>query len=304
MRRVHPDDQLETRRFLRAAVAPDLPRDADGNSSLRELTLRLCAHDGSWSWFRVRASMLAAADGTVERYVGTLIEITEHKVAEDALRNLTRRLLRLQDDERRRISRELHDVTGQQLFALTVDAQRVRSELGSEISERVDSLLNEIVSLGDQVLREVRTLSYVLHPPLLDESGLAAAVRWYVTGFTERSGIAIDLDALEDVGRLSPDIETAFFRIVQEGLANVQRHSGSPDARIALSRSEDDVRMTISDHGTGIAEGIEAVSEMQFGVGIPGMRERVKLLDGTLEIDSSQGGTVVTVLAPIKEAVQ
>jgi PAS domain S-box-containing protein len=304
MHRIHPDDLAETRRFLRAALAPDLPRDADGNSALPELTLRLRTSDGRWPWFRVRASRLASADGATERYVGTLIEITEQKVAEDALRNLTRRLLKLQDDERRRISRELHDVTGQELFALTVDAERVRTELGPDISERVDDLLKEIVSLGDQVLREVRTLSYVLHPPMLDESGLAAAVRWYVNGFTERSGIAIELDALEDVGRLPPSIETAYFRIVQEALANVQRHSGSPDARITLSRSEHDVRMTISDHGTGIADGNEEIGETPFGVGIPGMRERVELLNGTLEIDSGTGGTVVTVLAPIKEAVR
>jgi PAS domain S-box-containing protein len=304
MHRIHPDDLAETRRFLRAALAANHPADADGNSALPELTLRLRAGDGRWPWFRVRASRLADADGTAERYVGTLIEITEQKVAEDALRNLTRRLLKLQDDERRRISRELHDVTGQELFALTVDAQRVREELGPEISERVDGLLREIVSLGDQVLREVRTLSYVLHPPLLDESGLAAAVRWYVNGFTERSGIAIELDALEDVGRLQPSIETAFFRIVQEGLANVQRHSGSSDARITLSRSEHDVRMTISDHGTGIADGDAEIGETPFGVGIPGMRERVELLNGTLEIDSGTDGTVVTVLAPIKEAVR
>ena len=190
------------------------------------------------------------------------------------------------------------------LFALTVDAQRVRSELGSEISERVDSLLNEIVSLGDQVLREVRTLSYVLHPPLLDESGLAAAVRWYVNGFTERSGIAIDLDALEDVGRLSPDIETAFFRIVQEGLANVQRHSGSPDARIALSRSEHDVRMTISDHGTGIAEGIEAVRRSSLASGSPACGSASSSLTEPCEIDSGPVAPSLPSLAPIKEAMQ
>jgi len=303
MHRIHPDDLAETRRFLRVALAANLPADADGNSALPELTLRLRAQDGRWCWFRVRASRSVGADGTAERYVGTLIEITEQKVAEDALRNLTRRLLKLQDEERRRISRELHDVTGQELFALTVDAQRVRNELGPEISERVDGLLREIVSLGDQVLREVRTLSYVLHPPMLDESGLAAAVRWYVNGFTERSGIAIELDDLEDVGRLPPSIETAFFRIVQEGLANVQRHSGSLDARIALSRSEHDVHMTISDHGTGIADGDNEVSEAPFGVGIPGMRERVRQLNGSLEITTSSSGTVVTVLAPISEAV-
>jgi len=301
--RVHPLDLIPTRRFLHAALAPELPLDAEGNSALPELNLRLRAQNGNWRWFRIRASRLADPDGTAECFVGTLTEITDHKVAEDAMRNLTRRLLQFQDEERRRISRELHDVTSQELFALTVDAQRVRAEIGPGISDRLDSLLNEIDSLGNQVLREVRTLSYLLHPPMLDEAGLAASVRWYVKGFTERSGIVIELDALDDIGRLSPDVETALFRVVQEGLTNVQRHSGSPTARIALTRSDHDVRLTISDRGAGIARWDDGGGETPLGVGIPGMRERVQQLGGDLEIASDPNGTVVTVRAPAEEVM-
>ena len=153
----------------------------------------------------------------------------------------------------------------------------------------------------DQCLSEMRTLSYLLHPPLLDEIGLEPALRWYVNGFTRRSSIAVSLHISEDVGRLSSDIETAFFRVIQESLGNVHRHSGSKTAAIKLRRAREGVVLTISDNGTGIdatSPGKSGETIRPPGVGIAGMSARLRQLGGKLEVRSSPRGTTIRAVVP------
>ncbi|HKQ88122.1 MAG TPA: sensor histidine kinase [Candidatus Acidoferrales bacterium] len=225
---------------------------------------------------------------------------TQLDQANDSLSDLTARLLQLQDEERRRIARDLHDSIGQTTAVLGVNLSRIESEM-----ERVVKAIS-IVKDSQQIVREtgdnVRTISYLLHPPLLDENGLASALPWYTEGFSGRSGIAVKLDLPEDIGRLSHDSEVAIFRVVQESLTNIHRHSGAACAHIRLSRSSAGLCVRIEDDGKGIpaARLHEMASAGTPGVGIRGMRERVRQLGGTLQIDSrgADKGTVVIVRLP------
>jgi signal transduction histidine kinase len=216
------------------------------------------------------------------------------------LRELSARLMQLQDDERRRIARELHDSVGQTLAALGMNLSLVRNDV--ERLAGVITALNDSENLIREMSSEVRTISHLLHPPLLDEAGLCSALRWYVDGFAQRSRIKVDLDLPEDFGRLPGEMETAIFRVVQESLTNIHRHSGSPLATIQLRQHGDQVAVDISDKGKGIPP--EKLQEMAAtgtpGVGIRGMRERLRQLGGTLEIESDRSGTVVTVRLPLE----
>ena len=218
-----------------------------------------------------------------------------------SLRELSARLMQLQDDERRRIARELHDSVGQTLAALAMNLALVRNDV--ERLARTAAALNDSESLVREMSSEVRTISHLLHPPLLDEAGLSSAIRWYVDGFAQRSRIKVDLDLPEDLERLSSEMETAIFRVVQECLTNIHRHSGSQVARIQIRRRHDQVLVQIADKGRGIP--LEKQEEMATngtpGVGIRGMRERLRQLGGTLEIASNGSGTVVTVSLPVAE---
>ncbi len=223
-------------------------------------------------------------------------------VANQNLRELSARLLQLQDEERRRIARELHDSVGQMLAALNMNLSAVRSDV-----ERLAKTANALVdseNLVQQMSTEVRTISHLLHPPLLDEAGLASALRWYVDGFAVRSKIRVDLDLPEDFGRLPRESETAIFRVVQECLTNIHRHSGSLIAKIRLRQRDAGVIVEIEDRGKGIP--LEKQQEMTAsgtpGVGIRGMRERIRQLGGTLEVNSNNSGTVVAVKLPVAEA--
>jgi signal transduction histidine kinase len=216
------------------------------------------------------------------------------------LGRLSGRLLLLQFEERRRIARDLHDSTGQDLVALATMLGQLRSSLPSS-QRKSRKLLSECKALGDRCIREVRTLSYVLHPPSLDQAGLAGAIRDYVRGFTERSGIHVGLELSADVGRMPRDVELALFRVVQESLANIQRHSGSHDATIRLDRAADLV-LEISDSGRAASASLPRHaprSPLQFGVGIQSMQERVNLIGGRLEIVSTTRGTTVRVTVPL-----
>jgi signal transduction histidine kinase len=219
------------------------------------------------------------------------------------LRELSARLMQLQDDERRRIARELHDSVGQTLAALGMNLSLVRNDV--ERLSSVISALNDSENLVREMSSEVRTISHLLHPPLLDEAGLCSALRWYVDGFAQRSGIKVDLDLPEDFGRLPAELETAIFRVIQESLTNIHRHSGSPLATIQL-RQRDQVFVEIADKGKGIPA--EKLQEMATsgtpGVGIRGMRERLRQLGGTLDIESGRSGTVVAVRLPLDAASQ
>jgi signal transduction histidine kinase len=231
---------------------------------------------------------------------GVTMDITDRRRAEQVLRQLTGRLLRLQDEERRRIARELHDVTAQNLVAIMSNFAYLR-RLRAELSERARGVLSETIALGEQVLQEIRTLSYVLHPPLLDQAGLVSALQWYADGFAKRSGIEGDLD-LAEVGRLPGEVENALFRVVQECLANVSRHSGSRTAGISLARDEALVVLRVEDEGRGMPEIADELTPdaRTLGVGIPGMRERLRQLGGELSIQSRPGGTVVTAIVSLE----
>jgi signal transduction histidine kinase len=217
------------------------------------------------------------------------------------LRDLSARLMQLQDDERRRIARELHDSVGQTLAALSMNLTTVRTDI--EQLARTAVALNDSESLVREMVTEVRTISHLLHPPLLDELGLASALRWYVGGFSQRSNIKVDLDMPEDFLRLTAEMETAIFRVVQECLTNIHRHSGSPVARIRLREREGHAQVEIEDKGKGIPP--KALQEMASagtpGVGIRGMQERIRQLGGTMEINSGPNGASVTVRLPVVE---
>ena len=219
--------------------------------------------------------------------------------ANNSLRELSARLLQLQDDERRRIARELHDSVGQLLVGLSMNISAVRSEI--ERLTKAAAALSDSEALVQEMSKEVRTISHLLHPPLLDEAGLVSAVRWYVDGFSQRSHIKVDLDIPDNFGRLSRELETAIFRVVQECLTNIHRHSESPVARIRFRNSDDEVSVEVKDKGKGIPP--EKQSAMAStgtpGVGVRGMRERLRQLGGDLEINSDHNGTVVTARLPV-----
>jgi signal transduction histidine kinase len=244
--------------------------------------------------------ILRKAQGELEARV--LERTADLDSANDNLRELSARLLQLQDDERRRIARELHDSVGQMLAALNMNLSSVRTDV--ERLAKTASALTDSENLVQQMSTEVRTISDLLHPPLLDEAGLASALRWYVDGFVLRSKIKVALDLPEDFGRLPRESETAIFRVVQECLTNIHRHSESPIARIRLRQHDDQVSVEIEDKGKGIPP--EKQEEMNSsgtpGVGIRGMRERLRQLGGTLEFRSNGSGTLVTVQLPLTES--
>ena len=219
------------------------------------------------------------------------------------LRELSARLLQLQDDERRRIARELHDSVGQMLAALSMNLSAVRSDV--ERLAETAAALQDSEGLVREMSSEVRTISHLLHPPLLDEAGLASALRWYVDGYAQRSGIKVDLDLPENMGRMRSELETAIFRVVQECLTNVHRHSGSQIAKIRLRMRERKILVEVEDEGKGIP--LEKREQMASagapGVGIRGMRERLRQLGGTLELHSSGRGTIVAAQLPLEDPV-
>lgn len=217
------------------------------------------------------------------------------------LRELSARLMQLQDDERRRIARELHDSVGQLLAALSMNLSAVRNDV--ERLTETAAMLSDSETLVQDMSAEVRTISHLLHPPLLDEAGLPSALRWYVEGFSQRSRIKVDLDLPGDFGRLPGEMETAIFRVVQECLTNIHRHSGSPVAKIRLRRHERDVVVQVEDKGRGIPpeKQEEMMTSGKVGLGVRGMRERIRQLGGTLEIESNSSGTMIEVQLPRTE---
>jgi two-component system, NarL family, sensor kinase len=245
-----------------------------------------------------RTSELTRANERLHR------EINRRMQTEDMLRKLSARILTLQDEERRRLGRELHDSAGQMLAALHINlgviAQRTQHDPG------LAAKVADTAALADQVISEIRTLSYLLHPPMLDEAGLASAVEWYVRGFSERSKIAVSININPALPRFPMEVETAIFRIIQESLVNIHRHSGSHTAFISLSASATGATLSIRDEGCGIAPDILknfAEGAANIGVGIGGMRERARQLGGSIEIRSADPGTRVEVHIPVPKSV-
>lgn len=221
-------------------------------------------------------------------------------VVNQNLRDLSGRLLQMRDDERRRIARELHDSVGQMLAALSMNLSAVRNDILQ--LAKTAATLTDSETLVQEMVTEVRTISHLLHPPLLDEAGLSSALRWYVDGFSQRSGIKVGLDMADDFRRLPIELETAVFRVVQESLTNIHRHSGSPTAKIRVRERDQDVQVEIEDSGKGIPP--EKRQQMAScgtpGVGIRGMQERLRQLGGTLQIESDGSGTLVMARLPIE----
>jgi two-component system, NarL family, sensor kinase len=225
------------------------------------------------------------------------------RVTETSLRQLSARLLQLQDEERRRIARDLHDVTGQKIAVLSMSLDRL-ARLAQGYKPEAQDSIKESRDIVSQIGEEIRTLSYILHPPLLDECGLASAVHWYAEGFEKRSGIKLEVDVDNDLPRLPADAETTLFRVVQESLTNVHRYSGSSEAKISITNDHGEVRLEVIDHGHGIEAG-KALEKLDgpapLGVGIPGMRERLHQLGGGLSVDFGTNGTRVVATLPIKK---
>jgi signal transduction histidine kinase len=237
------------------------------------------------------------------RFLSTELEAREHaersaRESEESLRRLTGRLLRLQDAERRKFSRELHDSLGQYLVG-------IKMNLELYANQRKDIHLQEALELLDQAITETRTISHLLHPPLLDEAGLSSAAKWFVEGFAERSRIEISVDLPDDVSQLSKPMALGLFRILQEGLTNIHRHANSSKAEVQLKLFSGEVVLKIRDYGKGISPDLLNVFKkagVKSGVGLAGMRERVRELGGQLTIQSCEPGTLISVAMPLSEA--
>jgi PAS domain S-box-containing protein len=216
----------------------------------------------------------------------------------EQLRELSNRLLQTQDDERRHIARELHDSAGQIIAALGMNLANINQRVSN--NPALAKALEDTQNLVQQLNREIRTTSYLLHPPLLDESGLSQAIQWYAQGLKDRSGLEIDLVVSEDFGRLPADLELSIFRIVQESLTNIHRHSGSKTGTIRLSRDTDRVSLQIQDYGKGLStEKLAEVKRNRAGIGLTGMRERVRHFNGRMDIQSNGSGTTVSIDLPL-----
>ena len=304
-----------------------------------EMEFPLRGADGVYRWFLTRANPVRDAQGNIWRWFGTNTNIHEQREithalqagqqqlnsvlaaltkandeletrvrertadlqrAEENLRALSGRLLQAQDDERRRIARELHDSAGQLLAALNMNLVPIQADAG-KLTPAAATAVNESIHLVEELSKELRTISHLLHPPMLDEAGLEFALQWYVEGFADRSNIDVDFHLAEDLGRLPRDMETAIFRLIQESLTNIHRHANSPVASLSVLRNaENQIVVEVRDEGKGMSTSVgNGHGPVKTGVGIQGMRERVRQLGGKLEIESSSAGTTVRAILPL-----
>lgn len=308
----YSEDELLRMNFQSITHPEDLPASLNlvsrliaGETRTVVMQKRYIRKSGEPVWVQNSGSVLSDGNGKVCGFVGLTEDITERKKAENGLQELSGRLLQSQDDERRKIARDLHDATGQNLVALSSTLGHLHGSIPSA-SRRLRKDILQCQELADLCIREVRTLSYVLHPPMLDEAGLEDAIQHYVGGFAERTGIKVKLEISPNFGRLPQEEEIALFRVTQESLVNVQRHSGSLSATILLDRTaKGGVVLQISDQGRGIqGNGKRSLKDACFagGVGIQSMRERMKQVRGHLEIDSSASGTTIRAMVAAHEA--
>ncbi|HYL62616.1 MAG TPA: PAS domain S-box protein [Candidatus Methylomirabilis sp.] len=292
LQHLHPEDRFLFAKLLERIVRD--PCDSEGD-------YRIVMRDGIIRYVHCVARPVFDASGHLLEFVGTAMDVSERKKTEQELRRLSGQLLRLHDEERRGIARDLHDSTGQGLVALETTLSQVQAHVSSS-NRTARKLISESIALAKECLREVRTLSYVLYPPMLEQAGLEDALRHFREGFVKRSGIQVQLEISPAFARLRRETELALFRIVQESLANIQRHAGSQTAEIRVDRQPGIVVLEVRDHGCGIS-GKEPRSDGEFpfsvGVGIASMQERIKQVGGRLEIKSGNSGTTVWAAVPV-----
>ncbi|MGA8271480.1 MAG: PAS domain S-box protein [Candidatus Sulfotelmatobacter sp.] len=312
---IHPDDQPVLLQAIREAVE---------TKSAFQLEHRVRRADGTLAWTYSRAVPLFNGSGEVMEWFGAASDVTARKDAEEKYRKLAEsldaevrarthdleeqsnqvrelswRLLRTQDDERRHIARELHDCVGQTLTVLDINLELFIQEAGSKLPE-VGTKIQEIQQTVQQLHREIRTTSYLLHPPLLDESGLYSAISWYLQGLLERSGLEVRLEISEELGRLPGDMELVIFRIMQECLTNIHRHSESKTASIRITRESKQITLDIRDQGKGMSPlRLAEIQSGRSGVGIRGIRERLRQFEGTMNLESDNSGTHVFATIPL-----
>ena len=317
---MHPDDQVTIPLLIQQAIA------GDGKYSV---LYRQCRSDGTFGWMEGKGQVFYDDAGRPTHMRGVCTDVTERKQVEDdirkerenlearidertsklnaanrSLRELSGRLMQIRDDESRRLARELHDSVGQLLAALSMNNSVVGGE-ANHLSPAAARAFAENVGLVSQISAEIRTISHLLHPPLLDEAGLASALRWYVEGFSERSGIRVDLEMSDELRRLPNEVEISIFRTVQECLTNIHKHAESPTATIRLIHQGDNLRLEIEDAGKGVPPEKQSLltSYGSRGVGVSGMRERLGQLGGSLDIHSGANGTRVTAILPVESPV-
>jgi PAS domain S-box-containing protein len=289
----HPDERERLRDEAEHALQ-------DPTRDQFQFEYRAIRPDGELRWILSHGRLVRDANGVVVRMLGTHTDVTDRKQAEEAqwARELTGKLLHAQDEERRRIARELHDSAGQIIAAIQMNLIPMESE-AEKLSAEFSKGIRESLSFLQQLSAELRTVSYLLHPPLLDEAGLPSALRWFVEGFAQRSKIDVQLDLASDLGRLSPDLEMTLFRVVQECLTNIHRHSGSTRAIIRVVGCPNEIKLEVRDYGKGMPPAKNGSQHFRYGVGIQGMRERVRQLNGHFEIQSHGEGTLVTARLPL-----
>jgi PAS domain S-box-containing protein len=301
---VHPDDRERSQqRWL----------DCIQSGQNYEVEYRLRGGNGDYRWFRARAVPIRSPEWKIMKWYGTCSDIHDSKLVEQSIRNnaielermvdertaalrrLSVRLMTTQDEERRRIARDLHDGLGQELAVAKMVLGKALQDNSAESEKEACVEASEIV---DRAIQQVRSLSHLLHPPLLDEVGLLSALRWYLEGLTERSGIETSLEVQPDFPRLALDLETAVFRIVQEALTNVFRHSEARRAWIGLTQREDATVITVRDDGKGIGKKIAQLQPDSVGIGISGMSQRAKEFGGELRLTNTHPGTLVELVIP------
>jgi PAS domain S-box-containing protein len=297
-RHVHPADK--TRWSIEAAEML-----STGNPL--KSSYRVLARNGKLLWFRCEAKMVRHEDGSPWFLLGVGFDITDLKRTEEALqersealRYLSANLMQLQDKERRKVARDLHDGIGQYLVALKLNFDM----LASSVPEGND-LWEESKELLEQCVTETRSLSYLLHPPMLEEAGLVSTIQWYIDGFTQRSRLDVKLNLPASLPRLSSTIEIAVYRVLQESLTNVLRHSGSKVVEISLGNSEVEIFLEVKDRGRGIPQDVLKrfrETGSRVGVGLAGMRERIAEIGGRFDITSDAQGTVVRLTVPLIDA--
>jgi len=302
---IHPDDK-------EASHAKWLHSVQSGEAY--DCTYRMRGSDSQYRWFRARAVPLRDNHGTIVKWYGTCSDIHDSKLLEQsirestielermveqrtaALRRLSNRMMTMQDEERRRIAREIHDGLGQELAAAKMIMDGILSKDSSPSMQQASLEASQLI---DRAIQQVRTISHLLHPPLLDEVGLVSALRWFLEGLSERSGIEVVLEVdPPDMGRLKSEIETAIFRIVQEALTNMFRHSGARHGSVKVLEKDGNVIVCVRDDGKGVDEQVIQLRPESVGVGIGGMRQRVTELGGTLRLVNANPGTLVEVIIP------